>query len=344
MDRSNRIALHQYFSNQILLRISSVEALLSLVSKKRVVGSCCDRYLDEMQVAYDQGDSMSLLMKATGYSTHTYEQIAKAITFIRENHLEQPSLATVARHVNLSEYHFQRLFTKWAGISPKRFLQYLTLEYAKSKIAETKSLLELTLESGLSSSGRLHDLFVHLEAMTPGEYKASGAGLQIRYGIHDTPFGRCLIAITDRGICNLHFLDNVDETLAVQHLQAEWPKADIIGNQNETEVVCDRIFQSDQQSPLTLHVKGTNFQIQVWRALLQIPFGELTTYQDVAMAMGKPTAARAIGNAVGRNPVGYLIPCHRVIRGSGEIGGYRWGLDRKTALLGWEASQTGVQP
>ncbi|MDV3348694.1 methylated-DNA--[protein]-cysteine S-methyltransferase [Leptothoe sp. LEGE 181152] len=297
-----------------------------------------------MQLAYDQGDSMSLLMKATDYSAHTYGQIAKAITFIRENHLEQPSLATIARHVNLSEYHFQRLFTKWAGISPKRFLQYLTLEYAKSKIAETKSLLELTLESGLSSSGRLHDLFVQLEAMTPGEYKASGAGLQIRYGIHDTPFGGCLIAITDRGICNLHFLDNVDESPAVQHLQAEWPKADIISDQNETEIMCDRIFQSDQQSPLTLHVKGTNFQIQVWRALLQIPFGGLTTYQSLATAIGKPTAARAIGNAVGRNPVGYLIPCHRVIRGSGEIGGYRWGLDRKTALLGWEASQAEVQP
>lgn len=282
---------------------------------------------------------MDSLMKPTAYDRQTYSQIARAIAFIREHRLEQPDLATIAQHVNLSEYHFQRLFTKWAGISPKRFLQYLTLEYAKSKITETKSLLELTLESGLSSPGRLHDLFVQLEAMTPGEFKAAAAGLRIRYGIHETPFGACLIATTDRGICNLHFLDNVDETNAAQFLKAEWPNAEIMGEPEKTREICARIFQSTHRSPLVLHVKGTNFQIQVWRALLQIPLGGLTTYQDLAISIGKPTAARAIGNAVGRNPVGYLIPCHRVIRGSGEIGGYRWGLDRKAVLLGWEASQ-----
>ncbi|MBE9068976.1 methylated-DNA--[protein]-cysteine S-methyltransferase [Leptolyngbya cf. ectocarpi LEGE 11479] len=278
-------------------------------------------------------------METTTYDRQTYGQIAKAIAFIRKNHLEQPSLATVAQHVNLSEYHFQRLFTKWAGISPKRFLQYLTLEYAKSKITETNSLLETTLESGLSSSGRLHDLFVQLVAMTPGEYKTAGSGLQIRYGIHDTPFGSCLIATTDRGICNLNFLDHADGTVAAQALQTEWPNADIRMARQETEKIRDLIFQSSHSSSLVLHVKGTNFQIQVWQALLNIPFGGLTTYQGLATSIGKPTAARAIGNAVGRNPVGYLIPCHRVIRGSGEIGGYRWGLDRKTVVLGWEASQ-----
>ncbi|MEM7064477.1 MAG: methylated-DNA--[protein]-cysteine S-methyltransferase [Cyanobacteria bacterium P01_B01_bin.77] len=278
-------------------------------------------------------------MKTTTYDKETYGQIAKAIAFIRKNHLEQPSLATVAQHVNLSEYHFQRLFTKWAGISPKRFLQYLTLEYAKSKIIETNSLLEATLESGLSSSGRLHDLFIRFVAMTPGEYKTAGSGLQIRYGIHETPFGSCLIAITDRGICNLSFLEHTDSTDAAQTLQTEWPNADISMARQETENMRDLIFQSSYSSPLVLHVKGTNFQIQVWQALLKIPFGGLTTYQRLATSIGKPTAARAIGNAVGRNPVGYLIPCHRVIRGSGEIGGYRWGLDRKTVLLGWEASQ-----
>ncbi|MBT9314494.1 methylated-DNA--[protein]-cysteine S-methyltransferase [Leptothoe spongobia] len=278
-------------------------------------------------------------MESPVYDRQTYGQIAKAIAFIRDNHLEQPSLTTIAQHVNLSEYHFQRLFTKWAGISPKRFLQYLTLEYAKSKITETKNLLELSLESGLSSSGRLHDLFVQLVAMTPGEFKAEGAGLKICYGIHETPFGACLIATTDRGICNLHFLDKVDRATAKQHLQTEWPNADIMADQRGTENIRDLIFQSPLPSPLVLHVKGTNFQIQVWQALLQIPFGSLTTYQGLATSIGKPTAARAIGNAVGRNPVGYLIPCHRVIRGSGEIGGYRWGLDRKTVLLGWEASQ-----
>lgn len=287
-------------------------------------------------------------MKAPAYDRQTYGQIAKAIAFIRENHLEQPSLATIAQHVNLSEYHFQRLFTKWAGISPKRFLQYVTLEYAKSKITQTKSLLELTQESGLSSAGRLHDLFVQLVAMTPGEYKTAGAGLQIRYGIHETPFGACLIATTERGICNLHFLASDDQAVAAQALQTEWPEADIRADQQGTgelrELIAQywhsRTFSPTHRSPLVLHVKGTNFQIQVWQALLNIPFGELTTYQGVATAIGKPTAARAIGNAIGRNPVGYLIPCHRVIRGSGEIGGYRWGWERKTVLLGWEASQS----
>lgn len=282
-------------------------------------------------------------MKTTTYDRQTYGQIAKAIAFIRKHHLEQPSLATVAQHVNLSEYHFQRLFTQWAGISPKRFLQYLTLEYAKSKITETNSLLEATLESGLSSSGRLHDLFVQLVAMTPGEYKTAGSGLHIRYGIHETPFGACLIATTDRGICNLNFLDHIDHTdrtVVGQVLQTEWPNASISLDQPETEKVRDLIFQSFDPSPLVLHVKGTNFQIQVWQALLNIPLGGLTTYQGLANSIGKPTAARAIGNAVGRNPIGYLIPCHRVIRSSGEIGGYRWGLDRKTALLGWEASRS----
>lgn len=271
--------------------------------------------------------------------SETYDRMATAIAFIRQHHLEQPDLATIAQHVNLSEYHFQRLFTQWAGTSPKRFCQFLTLEYAKAKIADTKSLLDLTLESGLSSPGRLHDLFVTLEAMSPGEYKAAGAGLTIRYGIHATIFGHCLIALTERGICNLHFLATASENLAKDFLQTEWPQATIIHEPSATEEIYGRIFQASSKTPLTLHVKGTNFQLQVWRALLNIPFGGLTTYQGLAANLGRPTAARAIGNAVGRNPVGYLIPCHRVIRSSGELGGYRWGLDRKTMVVGWEASR-----
>ncbi|MGD1858142.1 MAG: methylated-DNA--[protein]-cysteine S-methyltransferase [Leptolyngbyaceae cyanobacterium] len=272
-------------------------------------------------------------------SSETYQRMAKAIAFIRQHHLEQPNLATVAQHVSLSEYHFQRLFTQWAGISPKRFSQYLTLDYAKSKIVETNSLLDLAMESGLSSPGRLHDLFVTLEAMSPGEYKTAAAGLKIRYGLHDTPFGICLIAVTRRGICNLHFLNSSDKQHAQQILQTEWPNATVGYEPQATVDICDRIFHKPTRSPLAVHIKGTNFQIQVWQALLNIPSGGLTTYQGLARSIGKPTAARAIGNAVGRNPVGYLIPCHRVIRGSGEIGGYRWGLDRKAALIGWEASQ-----
>ena len=271
----------------------------------------------------------------------TYELMAGAIAFMRQNHLQQPDLETIARHVNLSKYHFQRLFTKWAGISPKRFSQYLTVEYAKSQIAETKSLLELTLDTGLSSSGRLHDLFVNLEAMSPGEFKSGGTGLQIWYGVHDTPFGRCLIAKTTRGICNLHFLNSIDEKVAEQSLRQEWINADIICNPQATKETIDLIFQpiASNSSALILHVKGTNFQIQVWRALLKVPSGKIVTYQGLAQLMGRPTAARAVGNALGKNPIGYLIPCHRVIRDSGEIGGYRWGTERKSALLAWEASQ-----
>lgn len=214
------------------------------------------------------------------------------------------------------------------------------MEYAKSKITETANLLDLTVDTGLSSPGRLHDLFVKLEAMSPGEFKAGGRGLQIGYGIHPTPFGECLIATTARGICNLHFLDTTSQN-AADILSLEWSNADIIQDQQATKGICDRIFTpvAANSKPLILFVKGTNFQIQVWRALLRVPFGGIITYQGLAEAMGRPTAARAVGNALGRNPVGYLIPCHRVIRESGELGGFRWGLDRKTVLMGWEASQ-----
>ncbi len=270
-----------------------------------------------------------------------YARITKAIAFMRQNCDRQPHLSVIADHIHLSEYHFQRLFTRWAGISPKRFMQFLTLEYAKSQIAQTKSLLDLSLDVGLSDPGRLHDSFVNLEAITPSEFKAGGAGLQIGYGIHETPFGPALIATTTRGICNLHFLEEAEEAAAVQLLRQEWRKAELMRDQSKTQELCDRIFPTAStyaiQAPLTVVVKGTHFQLQVWKALLDLPVGTLTTYQTLAASIQKPTAARAIGNAVGKNPVGYLIPCHRVIRGSGELGGYRWGLDRKAALIGWEA-------
>lgn len=280
-------------------------------------------------------------MNSSTEINQTYECIACAIAFMRDNHLHQPDLATVAQHVHLSEYHFQRLFTHWAGISPKRFWQYLTVEYAKSKIAETKSLLDLTNDIGLSSPARLHDLFVKLEAMSPGEFKAGGRGLQIWYGIYTSPFGECLIAWTTRGICNLYFLDSSSKKSAENLLRCEWINADIVQDKSAVEVIGARIFNSitTKDKPLVVCVKGTNFQIQVWRALLNIPFASMATYQSLAAAIGRPTAARAIGNALGDNPVGYLIPCHRVIRASGEMGGFRWGLERKTVMLGWEASR-----
>jgi AraC family transcriptional regulator, regulatory protein of adaptative response / methylated-DNA-[protein]-cysteine methyltransferase len=210
------------------------------------------------------------------------------------------------------------------------------------KSSKLKDLLNLTLEVGLSSPGRLHDLFVTLEAMSPGEFKAGGAGLQICYGIHDTPFGQALIATTARGICNLHFLDATAEQTAEQILRQSWTKAEIIYNPQATQPLHAIIFDpsiSSAQKSLTVLVKGTNFQVQVWRALLSVPFGGLTTYQTMAEMIGRPKATRAVGTAIGHNPIGYLIPCHRVIRASGEFSGYRWGLERKTVLLGWEASR-----
>lgn len=287
--------------------------------------------------------SMSSVTSLNCNFSEDYYRIAQAITFMRQHHLDQPDLATVAQSVHLSEYHFQRLFTRWAGISPKRFLQYLTIEYAKTKITQAKSLLDLTSEVGLSSPGRLHDLFVNLEAMSPGEFKTSGAGLQICYGIHETPFGRALLATTPRGICNLQFLDRMDELEAERLLKLEWSQAAICRDPQTTQAIIDRVFNPTtfhNGQALTLLVKGSNFQIQVWRALLQVPFGTITTYQNLAERMGRPTAARAVGNALGNNPIAYLIPCHRVIRESGEIGGYRWGLERKTVMLGWEASRS----
>ena len=259
---------------------------------------------------------------------------------MQQHYHQQPDLATIADHVHLSPYHFQRLFTKWAGISPKRFLQYLTVESA-SQILSDNSVLDSALSVGLSSSGRLHDLFVNLEAMSPGEFKTQGAGLQIHYGIHPTPFGLALIAVTKRGICHLSFPDERYLQNPEQFLRENWKNAEIILNDSQTQPFIQQFFNSNffqRPKPLTLLVKGTNFQIQVWRALLKIPFGETTTYQKIADDLGSPRASRAVGNAVGQNPIAYLIPCHRVIKADGKLGGYRWGSDRKAMILDWEST------
>jgi AraC family transcriptional regulator, regulatory protein of adaptative response / methylated-DNA-[protein]-cysteine methyltransferase len=276
-----------------------------------------------------------------------YARIAQAIAYMRQHHLNQPDLSAIATVLGLSEDYFQRLFTHWAGISPKRFLQYLTLEYAKSKIMQTQSLLDLSLDVGLSGPGRLHDLFVNIEALSPGEFKAGGAGVLIQYGVHQTPFGAALLATTPRGLCNLYFLNAEQNMNAEQLLRQSWPQADIIYNQDATQASCDFIFESvfsQSKKPLTVLVKGTNFQVQVWRALLQVPLGGMVSYQYIAQMIGHPQANRAVGTAVGQNPIAYLIPCHRVLRASGELGGYRWGLERKTAILGWEASRVNPYP
>ncbi len=270
-----------------------------------------------------------------------YLLIEQAIQYLESNAQRQPELGEVAGAVGLSEFHFQRLFTRWVGISPKRFLQFVTGEQAKVLLDRSENLLDTTLQVGLSSLGRLHDLFVTTEAVTPGEYKSRGAGVTIRYGLHPTPFGKCLIGLTDRGICHLGFVQT-GEGDAVDALAADWKQARMLEDYNATAPLIEPIFDLNRRRdrPLQLHLRGTNFQIKVWEALLRIPAGSVTTYGQIASLIGRPGAMRAVGNAVGQNPVPVLIPCHRVIRQLGEFGGYRYGSARKKALIGWELSKS----
>jgi len=270
-----------------------------------------------------------------------YLRIEHAIQYLDNHYQDQPSLEEVAASIGLSEFHFQRLFTRWAGVSPKRFLQFVTKENAKDLLDQAENLLDATHQVGLSSLGRLHDLFVSTEAVSPGEYKSRGAGVTIRYGLHPTPFGKCLIGVTERGICHLSFVQT-SEGDAIDALVADWAQARMIEDQRSTAPLIAPIFDLSQrgQKPLHLYLRGTNFQLKVWEALLNVPAGAVTTYEQVAAQIGKPGALRAVGTAVGHNPVAVLIPCHRVIRKMGEFGNYRYGTTRKKALLGWEAART----
>jgi AraC family transcriptional regulator, regulatory protein of adaptative response / methylated-DNA-[protein]-cysteine methyltransferase len=271
-----------------------------------------------------------------------YARIERALRFLNANYLQRPALDEIATHAHLSPFHFERLFQRWAGTSPKRFLQYLTKEHAKSLLQDSSSLLEATYESGLSGAGRLHDLFVSCEAVTPGECKHRGKGVTIRYGFHPTPFGECLLATTERGICALRFLSSASKPVAVRELREEWPAAEFTKDDGETGEICGRIFSGaleDVSTPFHLHLRGTNFQLKVWQALLTIPVGRLVNYGDLAAKISAPRASRAVGSAVGRNPIAYLIPCHRVIRSLGVIGDYRWGRERKQAMIGREAAR-----
>ena len=271
-----------------------------------------------------------------------YERIEKAIQYLAENFHSQPSLKEIAAKIHVSEYHFQRLFSRWVGISPKRFLQFLTKEYAKTLLEKSINLLDVTYESGLTSPGRLHDLFVTCEAVTPGEYKAKGEGLEIAYGYHATPFGECLLAKTARGICGLSFIQNDDRDAVFVGLANRWQNANLVENPDTTRPFIKRIFdpsEGNNSTPLHLVLSGTNFQIKVWEALIKIPMGAVVSYEDVAAYIGMPKASRAVGNAVGHNPVSFVIPCHRVIRKTAEFGNYGGGVARKLAILGWEAVQ-----
>ena len=269
-----------------------------------------------------------------------YDRIEAAITYIEKKFDRQPDLKEIASHIGLSEFHFQRLFSSWVGISPKRFLQFLTKEHVKQRLADSATLLDATYDAGLSSPGRLHDLFVACEAVTPGEFKARGKGLTITYGFHDSPFGECLIARTLRGICWLSFVRRGGRKALLDELAGSWKNARIVADPSTTRSLVARIYDPGRwksATPLPVLVKGTNFQIKVWEALLRIPVGTVVSYEDVALYIGFPKAVRAVGNAVGKNPVAFVIPCHRVVRKTAEFGNYGGGPARKKAMIGWEA-------
>ena len=275
-------------------------------------------------------------------SRHHYDRIEQAIRFIEEHWTDQPGLDDIAAGVGLSPHHFQRLFTAWAGVSPKQFLRYLMLDRARAALGGDRSVLDAAYDAGLSGPGRLHDLVVCFDALTPGEARARGRGLAIRYGMHDSVFGRALIGLTERGICWVSFYGPDEERAALAALRTEWPEAALVADEAATWAAAGRALASGalaRGQPLRLWARGTNFQIKVWEALLRIPPGRLVSYGDLAGAIGRSGAGRAIGSAVARNPIALLIPCHRVIRASGRFEtGYRWGSARKRAMIAWEAT------
>ncbi len=273
----------------------------------------------------------------------TYQKIEEAIGYLNQNFRQQPNLEDIAEKVHLSPFHFQRLFSDWAGVSPKKFLQYLSVEYAKSILNDKHAtLFDAAYETGLSGTGRLHDLFVKIEGMTPGEFKNGGENLNINYSYAQTPFGNVLVASTPKGICHIAFAD--DENLAFEALQKSFPNAHYhhILDLNQQNALL--IFTHDWQKlhQIKLHLKGTDFQLKVWESLLKIPMGKLATYGNIAAQIQKPAAFRAVGTAIGDNPVAFLIPCHRVIQSTGAFGQYHWGSNRKTAIIGWEAAQVNI--
>ena len=270
-----------------------------------------------------------------------YLIVERAIRYLDLHYREQPDLEDIAGRVHLSKFHFQRLFSRWAGVSPKKFLQYLTISHAKKLLEESRSVLDVTYEVGLSAQSRLYDLFVNFEALSPGEYRQRGKGLLIAYGFQPSPFGECLIGRTERGICWLSFVQEGDRDVAVDALRSHWSGARFEENQKNIRPLAEETFRpymSGEAGSLGLHLRGTNFQIKVWEALLNIPPGYVLSYGALAGRIGNPAAARAVGSALGMNPVSLVIPCHRVIRETGVTGNYRWGGTRKKLLLGWETA------
>lgn len=276
-------------------------------------------------------------------SMSDYSRVEQAIRFLTEHAAEQPGLEAVAEHAGLSPFHFQRLFQRWAGVSPKRFLQVLTLEEAKRMLAESRSLLEVSHAVGLSGPSRLHDLFLGLERMTPGEYKAQARGLAVHWGVEETPFGPALFAALDRGLCGLSFLEDGDPDAALAELRARWPEARLVPGPERIRGYAEGLdarMRGGTGQPLSLVLKGTPFQLRAWEALLRVPAGQAISYRDLAVLSGSPRSVRAIGTAVGQNPIAWLIPCHRVIQATGALGQYHWGAPRKQAILAFERART----
>ncbi len=268
-----------------------------------------------------------------------YNRIAEAISYIQQHFKSQPTLEELAEKMHLSPFHFQRIFTEWAGTSPKKFLQYISVGYAKSLLKEQQvSLFDAAIETGLSGTGRLHDLFINIEGMTPGEFKNGGASLKINYSYAESPFGKIMAASTSKGICQLIFAEN--ESIAFNDLKNKFPNATLNLRADGFQQNAMHIFSRNWNKPeeIKLHLKGTDFQLRVWETLLKIPFGKLSTYGTIAKQIENPAASRAVGTAIGDNPVAFLIPCHRVIHSTGTLGGYMWGTSRKQAMIGWEAS------
>ena len=268
-----------------------------------------------------------------------YQRIASAITYIREHSSEQPSLDSIAAHIHLSPFHFQRMFKEWAGVSPKKFLQYISVQHARQLLQQDHTIADVSFETGLSGTSRLHDLFVSIEAMTPGEFKNGGEHLLIDYTFTETVFGKIIIAATSKGVCKIDFIE--DHFSAIDNLKQIWPNALLKENINKHHQSVINFFKQDWNDlpQIKLHLKGTPFQLKVWEALLKIPSGELSTYSIVAGIIKSPKAFRAVGTAIGDNPIAYLIPCHRVIKSTGIIGEYHWGSIRKTSMIGWEQSR-----
>jgi AraC family transcriptional regulator of adaptative response/methylated-DNA-[protein]-cysteine methyltransferase len=273
-----------------------------------------------------------------------YAVVRRAVSFISENWRDQPSLETIAEEVGLKPLALQRLFTRWAGLSPKGFLQALTLDHARGLLSDSASVLDASYEVGLSGPGRLHDLFVTHDAMTPGAYKARGEGIAVSYGFHPSPFGRALVMVTEHGLAGLAFADEGEEARVLADMRSRWPRASYAEDPAATAPYVARIFDPETwrpDRPLRIFMIGSDFEVRVWETLLKLPLGRATTYSDIAAHIGRPSAARAVGTAVGRNPLSFVVPCHRVLGKGGSLCGYHWGLTRKRAIIGWEAGMLG---